>query len=63
MAEAYGLWQGLKQLKDKEVDESMVFGDSQLIIQSMNGAIQSINLMLDRMLKRIKSISKMFQQI
>ena len=32
MAEAYGLWQGLKQLKEKEVDEVMVFGDSRLII-------------------------------
>ena len=28
MAEAYGLWQGLKQLQKKGVDEVMVFGDS-----------------------------------
>ena len=32
MAEAYGLWQGLKQLQKKGVDEVMVFGDSRLII-------------------------------
>ena len=37
MAEANGLGQGLKQLKDKGVDDAMVFEDSRLIIQAMNG--------------------------
>ena len=60
MAEAYGLWQGLKQLKDKGVDEAMVFGDSRLIIQAMNGASQCRNLRLARLLKRINSISNTF---
>ena len=38
MAGVYGLWQGIKQLKEKGVEEAMVFGDSHLIIQGMNGA-------------------------
>ena len=63
MAEAYGLLQGLKQLKDKGVDEVMIFGDSRLIIQAMNGASQCRNIRLDMLLKRIKSISKLFRQI
>ena len=63
MAEAYGLWQGLKQLKDKGVDEAMVFGDSCLIFQAMNGASHCRNLRLDKLIKRIKSISKLFRQI
>lgn len=37
MAEAYGFWQGLKQLQKKGVDEVMVFGDSRVIIQALNG--------------------------
>ena len=37
MAKAYGLWQGIKQLKEKGVEEAIVFGDSRLIIQEMNG--------------------------
>ena len=32
MAEVYGLWQGIKQLKEKGVEEAIVFGDSRLII-------------------------------
>ena len=40
MAEAYGLWQGIKQLKDKGVEEAIVFGYSRLIIQAINGASQ-----------------------
>ena len=63
MAEAYGLWQGLKQLKDKGVREVMVFGYSWLIIQAMNGANHCRNLRLVRLIKRIKSISKSFRQI
>ena len=63
MSEAYGLWQGLKQLKDKGVDKFMVFGDSCLINQVMNGEIQCIKLRVARLLNRIKSISKTFRQI
>ena len=38
MAKVYGLWQGMKQLKDKGVEEAIVFRDSRLIIQVLNGA-------------------------
>ena len=41
MAEAYGLWQGIKQQKEKVVEEVIAFGDSLLIIQAMNGVRQS----------------------
>ena len=37
MAEVYGLWQGIKQLKEKGVEEATVYGDSRVIIQEMNG--------------------------
>ena len=63
MAKAYGLWKGLKQLEDKGVDEAIVFGDSRLIIQAMNGASQCQNLRLARLLKRISSISKTFRRL
>ena len=41
----------------------MVFGDSPLIIQAMNGASQCRNLRLARMIKRIKSVSKTFRRL
>ena len=56
MIEAYGLWQGIKQPKVKGVEEAIVFGDSRLIIQALNGASQSRNLRLARMIKRIKDL-------
>ena len=43
MAKAYGLRQGLKQLQKKGVEEVMVFGDSRLIIQAMNGGKKGKN--------------------
>ena len=63
MAEAYGLWQGLKQLKDKGVGEVMVLGDSRIIIQAMNGESHCRNLRLVMLLNIIKSISMSFRQI
>ena len=63
MAEVYGLWQGIKQLKEKGIEEATVYGDSHLIIQAMNGASQCQSLKLDRMIKRIKSVSKTFRRI
>ena len=63
MVEAYGLWQGIKQQKEKVVEEVIAFGDSRLIIQAMNGVSQSRNLRLARLIKRIKSVSKTFQRI
>ena len=63
MAKVYGLWQGIKQLKEKGVEEAMVYGDSHLIIQVMNGASQCQSLKLDRVIKRIKSVSKTFHRL
>ena len=63
MAEAYGLWQGLKQLKKKGVEEVMVFWDSRLIIHALNGGNQCKNERLVRLINRIKSITKLFRKI
>ena len=63
LAEGYGIWQGLKQLKDKGVDEVMVFSDSRLIIQAMNGENHCKSVRLVRLIKRTKSITKSFRQI
>ena len=37
MAKAYGMWQGIKQLKVKGIEKAIVFGDSRLLIQALNG--------------------------
>ena len=63
MAEAYGLWQGLKQLLVKKVDEVMVFGDSRIIIQAMNGGRRSDNIRIARLIRRIRSITKLFRKV
>ena len=63
MAEAYGLWQGLKQLLVKGVDEVMVFGDSRIIIQAMNGGRKSDSIRIDRLTRRIRSITKLFRKV
>ena len=63
MAEAYGLWQGLKQLKKKEVEEVMVFGDSRFIIQALNEGRNGKNERIVRLIKRIRSKSKIFRKI
>ena len=49
--EAYGLWQGLKQLENLGMDEAMVFGDSRIIIQAMNVPSQLNNLNLYSLLR------------
>ena len=63
MAKAYGLWQGLKQLLVKKVDEVMVFGDSRIIIQAMNGDRKDDNIKIDRLNRRIRSITKLFRNV
>ena len=63
MAEAYGLWQGIKQLLVKKVDEVMVFGDSRIIIQAMNGGRKADNIRIDRLTRRIRSIIKLFRNV
>ena len=63
IAEAYGLWQGLKQLLGKKVEEVLVFGDSRIIIQAMNEGRKSDNNRTARLTRRIRSISKLFRKI
>ena len=63
MAEAYGLWQGLKQLKNKGVEEVMVFGDSRLIIQELNGGSRSKKERIARLIRRIRYKANLFRKI
>ena len=63
MAETYGLWQGLKQLKDKGVDEVMVFGDSKLIIQELNGGSRGKKERIARLIRRIRYKANSFRKI
>ena len=63
MAEAYGIWQGLKQLQKKGVDGVMVFGDSRVIIQALNGGRRGKNERTARLINRIKSNVKLFRRI
>ena len=63
MVEVYGLWQGIKQLKEKGVEGAIVLGDSRLTIQVLNGASQSRNMRLDRIIRRVKSLTKSFRKV
>ena len=63
MAEAYGLWQGLKQLLIKGVDEVMVFGDSKVIIQVMNGGRKCDNVRTTILIRRIRSKTKLLRKV
>ena len=63
MAEAYGLWQGLKQRLVKGVDEVMVFGDSRVIIQAMNGGRRCDTIRTARLIRRIRSKTKLPRKV
>ena len=63
MAEAYGLWQGLKQLQKKGVDEIMVFGDSKVIIQALNGGRRGKNERTARLINRIRSKARTLRKV
>ena len=41
----------------------MVFGDSRLIIQALNGGRRGKNEQIERMINRIRSMVKMFRKI
>ena len=59
MAETYGL----KLLKKKVVEEVLVFGDSRFIIQALNGGRKGKNEQTTRLIRRIRTLSKMFKKI
>ena len=63
MAEAYGLWQGLKQLEARGIEEAIMFGDSRIIIQAINGENQGHRLRLVRMIEIMISLSKIFMHL
>ena len=63
MAEAYGLWQGLKQVQKVGADEAVVIKDSRLIIQAVSGGRRSKNERMERLLKRIRYMIKRFRKI
>ena len=50
-------------MRVKKVEEVLVFGDSRIIIQAMNGGRNSDNNRTARLIRRIRSISKLFQKI
>ena len=62
-AEALALFQGLKQLKDLDINEVNVFGDSQSIIKSIVNNSASSNLRFARLISRIKVSTKSFQKL
>ena len=63
MAEAYGLWKGLKLLRKNGVDEVLVFGDSMLLIQVLNGGRKGKNERNVRLINRIRFKAKLFKSI
>ena len=63
MAEAYGLWQGLKQVQKLGADEVVVIGDSRLIIQALSRGRRGKNERLEGLLKRIRYMAKIFRKI
>ena len=63
MAEAYGLWQGIKLLLNKRVEEVMIFGDSRVIIQAMNSRKKCNNNRTARLIRRIRSNIKLFRSV
>ena len=63
MAEAYGLWQGLKQVQVLGADEVVVIGDSRLIIQALIRGRRGKNERLEGLLKRIRYMAKSIRKI
>ena len=63
MAEAYGLWQWLKQLQKKGVEDFMVFGDSRLVIQTLNGGGRGKNECIAILINRIRSKAILFRKV
>lgn len=62
-AEALTLLQGLKTLKELNIREATVIGDSQIIISAMISKSPPANLKLARMIFRIKALESDFQKL
>ena len=63
IAEAYGLWQGLKQVQKLGVEEVVIIGDSRLIIQALIRGRRGKNERLEGLLKRIRYMAKSIRKI
>jgi ribonuclease HI len=62
-AEALALFQGLKILKDLNIKEANVIGDSQIIINAMVSNSPASDLKLSRLIIRIKGLGNYFQNL
>ncbi len=62
-AEALALLQGLKTLKELNIKEATVIGDSQIIINAMISNTPASDLKLARLIFRIKSLENAFQHL
>lgn len=62
-AEALALFQGLKMLKDLNISEANVFGDSQIIIKAIVSNSLALDLKLARLIVRIKGLENTFQKL
>ena len=63
MVEAYGLWQGLKQVHQIGATDVVVIGDSRLLIQAMRGGRRAKSERMERLLQRIRYMAKRFRKI
>ena len=63
MVEAYGLWQGLKQVQKLGVEEVVIIGDSRLIIHALIKGRKGNNERLEGLLKRIRYMAKSIRKI
>ena len=63
IAEAYGLWQGLKQVQNLGVEEVVIIGDSRLIIHALIKGRKGNNERLEGLLKRIRYMAKSIRKI
>jgi len=61
--EALALYQGLKLLLKLEIKEANIFGDSEVIIKLMVTNSTPRHLRLARLIQRIRSVAKLFQNL
>lgn len=61
--EALALFQGLNLLLKLEIEEAIIFGDSEVIIKTMVTNSILRDLRLERLIQRIRSVVKLFQNL
>ena len=62
-AEALALFQGLKILKELNIKEANVIGDSQITINAMASNSPALDLKLARLITKIKGLESTFQNL